>query len=127
VQYLHGNQEGHAGMLHRKTDKMKILKRIWFIFLVLINLTILFIPEMLYWVWKGRGFLGDRLNSLYAKWVLPCLLLLLISCEKPAFENKCKECSFIEDNQLITVFVCGEELLKFERDNIKCITTTCKN
>jgi len=48
------------------------------------------------------------------------ILLLFISCEKP-IENTCKECTFVEDNQTITVFVCGEELQKYERDNIKCI------
>ena len=49
---------------------MKTLKRIWFVILVLLNLTILFVPEMFYWIFTGRGFLADRLNMLYAKWVL---------------------------------------------------------
>lgn len=53
--------------------------------------------------------------------------LLFIGCEKPAKEYACKECTFIEDNQPVTVFVCGEELLKYERDNIKCVTIPCKN
>ena len=49
---------------------MKTLKRIWFVVLVLLNLTIFFVPEMIYWIFKGHGFLGDRLNMLYDKWIL---------------------------------------------------------
>lgn len=104
---------------------MKTLKRIWFVILVLLNLTVLFVPEMIYWIFKGHGFLGDRLNRLYAKWVLPCLLLLLLGCEKPIDSYECKECIFFEDNQQITIFVCGEELAKYERD-YKCIKISSK-
>jgi len=56
-----------------------------------------------------------------------CLFFVLIGCEKPVDNYVCKECSFIEDNQTITVFVCGEELQKYERDNIKCVIKPCKN
>ena len=49
---------------------MKALKRIIFVFLVLLNLLVLFVPNMIYWICTGKDFLADRLNMLYDKWVL---------------------------------------------------------
>jgi len=52
------------------------------------------------------------------------LLTLFLGCEKPV--NECKECTYFEDNKELTVFVCGEELQKFERDGFKCVEKPCK-
>lgn len=49
-----------------------------------------------------------------------------MSCEKQP-EYECKECYYTEDNQEMKVFVCGEELKKFESDNYKCLTINHKN
>jgi hypothetical protein len=109
---------------------MKILKRIIFVILVIINLALLFIPEMFYWIIKGHGFLNYRLNRIYAKWVLSILLLFIISCEKePIYE--CKECTSVSKYETFTIFVCGDELKKYESLNnsetkTTCITKPCK-
>jgi hypothetical protein len=51
--------------------------------------------------------------------------MYLIGCEKPI--EQCKECTYFEDDKQYTVFVCGEELAKYERDNYKCVLIDSKN
>jgi hypothetical protein len=48
---------------------MKILKRIVFVILVLLNLIVLFLPNCFYWIWTGKDFMADRLNKMYSKWI----------------------------------------------------------
>jgi hypothetical protein len=58
----------------------------------------------------------------------------MLSCEKdnsmPVYE--CKECTSVSKYETFTIFVCGDELKKYESLNnseIKttCITKPCKN
>lgn len=58
---------------------------------------------------------------------LACIILLLICCEKPSESYECKECTYIEDDKEYTVFVCGEELQKYENDGLKCVKISCKD
>jgi hypothetical protein len=46
---------------------MKRLKRIWFVVLVILNLSVLFFPNAIYWFWTGNDFLANRLNRIYKR------------------------------------------------------------
>jgi hypothetical protein len=87
---------------------------------------------MIYWLFTGKDFLGDRLNRIYAKWILPILFLFIMSCEKDGnkyLTYECKECTSMINypEECITVFVCGEELKKWELNkNAICITPNSK-
>jgi len=66
-------QNGWSQQISIKTSSkasVKPLTRIIFVILVLLNVIILFIPNMIYWVFKGKDFLSERLNKLYDKWIL---------------------------------------------------------
>jgi hypothetical protein len=66
----HYNREVRSTGAFPKITLNKFGKRIIFGVLVILNLTILFVPNMFYWIWTGKGFLADRLNMLYFKWIL---------------------------------------------------------
>jgi len=49
---------------------MKILKRLLFVVVIILNVSILFFPNMIYWLVKGNQFLGDWLNYIYYEMIL---------------------------------------------------------
>lgn len=56
------------------------------------------------------------------------ILLLFVSCEKEDIKPpQCKECTYIENNEPVKVFVCGDELAKFESDGYPCVKGNVKN
>ena len=55
------------------------------------------------------------------------ILFLFVGCEKETENTGCKECTYIEMGIEHKVFVCGEELAKYERDNLPCVKISSKN
>lgn len=54
------------------------------------------------------------------------IILLIVGCEKIPQETivdlyECKDCTYYEMGEEKVVFVCGEQLVKMERDGYKCI------
>jgi len=53
--------------------------------------------------------------------------LLFLSCEKDESGPECKECTYIENNTPVKIFVCGDDLVKFENSGFPCVKIDCKN